>query len=179
MSATLPNIPERFQAAYQQIKRLESYERYIGAFIFGSLARCEAAEKSDLDVQVLVDEDNPCNNINHPFINGVRLDLSFVSLPQLKAATKNQIRKRERIPFIAESLIVFDKSGELEKLQEMARQVRPKAITTSDHQFVQFMFYHGNNKVERYLATDPTTALFVMHVGLNDFLQFHYQIHQR
>jgi len=43
----------------------------------------------------------------------------------------------------------------------------------------QFMFFHGNDKVERYLKTDPTAALFVMHVGLNDFLKFHYQIHQK
>jgi len=41
------------------------------------------------------------------------------------------------------------------------------------------MFFHGNDKVERYLKTDPTAALFVMHVGLNDFLKFHYQIHQK
>lgn len=59
MSETSLVIPERFQAAYQHIKQLEQYERYIGAFIFGSLARGEATEKSDLDVQVLVDEDNP------------------------------------------------------------------------------------------------------------------------
>lgn len=172
-------IPPRFQPAYQHIKQLEQYERYIGAFIFGSLARGEATENSDLDAQVIVDEDNPCNNINHPFINGVKLDLSFISLRQLKKTTDDQMEKRERIPFIAESLIVFDKTGELLGLREIARQARPKAITPAEHQFVQYMFYHGNNKVERYLATYPTMALFVMHVGLNDFLQFHYQIHQR
>jgi hypothetical protein len=179
VSDTSPAIPERFQVAYQHIKQLGQYERYIGAFIFGSLARGEATENSDLDVQVLVNEDNPCNNINHPFIDGVRLDLSFISLHQLKAATNDQMAKRERVPFIAESLIVFDKTGELMKLQEIARQARPRAITPADHQFIQFMFYHGNNKVERYLTTDPIKALFVMHVGLNDFLQFHYQIQQR
>src|SRR5579884_1597824 len=41
------------------------------------------------------------------------------------------------------------------------------------------MFYHGNNKVKRNLRTDPTTALLAMHVGLNDFLKYHYQLQRR
>jgi hypothetical protein len=172
-------IPERFQPAYHYIKQLEQYERYIGAFIFGSLARGEATEHSDLDVKVAVNKDNLCNNINHPIINGVKLDITFNSLQQLKTFNDNEIEKAERIPMIAESLIVFDKTGALVEIREMARQVRPKAITAADHQFIQFMFVHGNDKVERYLKTDPTMALFVMHVGLNDFLKFHYQIQQK
>lgn len=179
MSETLPAIPARFQPAYHYIKQLEQYERYIGAFIFGSLARGETTEHSDLDVKIAVDEHNLCNNINHPIINGVKLDITFNSLQQLKMFTDNEIEKGERIPPIAESIIVFDKTGALVEIREMARQVRPKAITAADHQFIQFMFFHGNDKVERYLKTDPTAALFVMHVGLNDFLKFHYQIQQK
>lgn len=41
------------------------------------------------------------------------------------------------------------------------------------------MFYRGNDKVERNLEADPPTALLAMHVGLNDFLHYHYQINQR
>ena len=37
----------------------------------------------------------------------------------------------------------------------------------------------GNDKVERNLEDDPLTALLVMHVGLNEFLKYHYQIHQQ
>ena len=179
MSETLPAIPERFQPIYHYVKQLEQNTKYIGAFIFGSLARGEATEHSDLDVKVAVNEDNLCNNINHPIINGVKLDITFNSLQQLKTFTDNEIEKAERIPLVADSIIVFDKTGALVEMREMARQVRPKAITAADHQFIQFMFFHGNDKVERYLKTDPTAALFVMHVGLNDFLKFHYQIHQK
>jgi hypothetical protein len=172
-------IPERFQPAYHYIEQLEQYERYIGAFIFGSLARGEATEHSDLDIKVAVNEHNPCHNINHPIINGVKLDITFNSLQQLKTLTDHEIEKHERVPMIAESLIVFDKTGALMQLRETAEQIQPRAITAADHQFIQFMFFHGNDKVERYLKTDPSAALFVMHVGLNDFLKFHYQIHQK
>jgi len=97
MSEMLPVVPEPFQAAYYYIKRLEQYERYIGAFIFGSLARGEATEHSDLDIKAAIKEDNPCSNINHPVINGVKLDITFNSLQQLKTFTGDEIERRERV----------------------------------------------------------------------------------
>ncbi|HLZ56474.1 MAG TPA: nucleotidyltransferase domain-containing protein [Ktedonosporobacter sp.] len=171
-------IPERFQPAYQCIQRLAQDERYLAAYIFGSLARGEATNKSDFDVHVIINEDNPCTNINHPMINGAKLDLSFRSLEWLKATTNRDIERRERIPMIAESIIVFDKTNELVKLKEMASQVRPVPIDPSEYQFMQFMFYHGNNKAERNLESDPITALLVMHVGLNEWLKNHYRLQQ-
>lgn len=173
-----PVIPARFLPAYQAIKRLEQDKRYLAAFIFGSLARGEATEHSDLDVKVIVDEDNACFNVNHPIIEGVKLDITFHSLAQTKAQLEREMVERERVPMIAESLIAFDKTGELTKLQEQARQVRPKPVPPEEYQFMQFMFCHGNNKVERNLETDPITALLVMHVGLDEFIHWHYRLQQ-
>ena len=171
-------IPARFLPAYHAIQHLQHDERYLAAFIFGSLARGEATEHSDFDVKVIVDEDNDCANVNHPIIDGVKLDITFFSLEQLQIGTEKEIEQRERIPMIAESLIVFDKTGELATLQERARQVKPEPVLSEEYQFMQFMFYHGNNKVERNLETDPITALLVMHVGLNEFLHWHYRLQQ-
>lgn len=173
------SIPQRFLAAYQAIERLEQHNRYLAAYIFGSLARGEATGRSDLDVHVIVDEDNSCGNINHPIIDGVKLDLSFCSLKQLKERTHSEMEKRERVPMIAESLVVFDKTYELAQLKALASQLKPKNIPPEELQFLQFMFFHGNDKVQRNLEVDPITALLVMHVGLNEFLKYHYQLHQR
>ncbi|GCE07605.1 nucleotidyltransferase domain-containing protein [Dictyobacter aurantiacus] len=179
MVQDLAAFPERFHAAVQAIERLQFQDRYLGAFIFGSLARQEATDQSDCDVQVIVDEDNPCANINHPVIGGVKLDLTFLSLAQLKARTQQEMERRERIPMIAESLTVFDKTGQLSALREQAMQVQPWKARPEELQLLQFMFFHGNNKVERNLDADPVTALLAMHVGLDDFLHYHYQIQGR
>lgn len=179
MSQRFPAFPQRFLAAFQAIERLEAHDRYLGAFIFGSLVREEATEQSDCDVQVIVNEDNPCTNINHPIIGGVKLDLTFLSLEQLKARTQQEMEKRERIPLIAEAVIVFDKTNQLSDLQAQAKQAQPMKTRPEELQFLQFMFFHGNDKVQRNLETDPLTALLVMHVSLNEFLHYHYQIHQK
>jgi predicted nucleotidyltransferase len=172
-------IPTRFLPAYRAVQRLTEQERYLAAFIFGSVARGEGTEQSDFDVKVIVDEDNECTNINHTVIEGVKLDVTFISLEQLKTATQQEIEKRERIPMIAESLIIFDKTHELAVLREQASQVRPLPVPPEEYQFMHFMFYHGNNKAERNLDTDPLTALLVMHTGMNDFLHWHYRLQQR
>ncbi|HET8845833.1 MAG TPA: nucleotidyltransferase domain-containing protein [Ktedonobacteraceae bacterium] len=173
-----PLSTNRFFAASQRIEGLAQYDRYLAAYIFGSFARGEATEHSDLDVHVIVNEDNPCANINHPIIAGVKLDLSFCSLKQLKERTSFEMEQRERLPMIAEALIVFDKTRELVDLQIQASQVKPQEMHPDKQQFLQFMFFHGNDKVQRNVETDPITALLVMHVGLNEFLKYHYQLHQ-
>lgn len=85
-----PDLPKNFLPAYTSITRLEHYDRYLAAYIFGSVARREATCHSDLDVNIIVDEDNICTNINHPIINGIKLDITFLSLAQLKDQQRNR-----------------------------------------------------------------------------------------
>lgn len=172
-------IPERFIPAYQHLKQLEQHEQYLAAFIFGSLARGQATLYSDFDAKVIMHNDNPCNNVNHPIINGVKLDITFHSLRQFKQFTEQEMERRERLPMMAESLIVFDKINELTQLRLMAQQVQPEKLDSSQYQFMQFMFYHANDKVVRNLERDPATALLAMHVSLNDLLKYHYQLQQK
>lgn len=172
-------IPQRFQAAYQSIEQLALHDRYLAAFIFGSFARGEATNQSDLDVNVIVDEDNLCTNINHPVVGGVKFDLTFFSLKQLKERTAQEMERRQRIPMVAESLIVFDKTHELLHIQTQAQQVDPIGVRPDEQQFLQFMFFHANDKVQRHLEIDPMSAQLSMHVGLNDLLHYHYQLQQK
>ncbi len=178
MSKPPITIPECFLAAYHAVEQLEQYDRYRAAYIFGSVVRGEATQHSDLDVYVIVDEDNSCSNVNHPIIAGVKLDLSFRSLQQLREHTRQTMEQRERVPWIAESIIVFDKTHELVQLQTQARTAQPKSILPEEYQWLHFMFFHANDKVRRNLEEDPITALFVMHVGLDELLKYHYQLQQ-
>jgi predicted nucleotidyltransferase len=177
--ATRVDIPARFAAAYRHVQRLERGGRYLGAFIFGSLARGEATARSDLDVQVLVDADNPCANINHPVIGGVKLDLTFLSLAQLRRDTEREVARAVRVPMLAESVIVFDKTGDLGKLRAWARQATPPRATPADFQLLRFLVFHAHSKVARALESDPPAALLAMHLGLKELFDIYRRLEGR
>lgn len=89
-------VPERFGKALRAVEALAAQDRYLAALVFGSVAAGSASEASDLDVRVVVGEDNPCKNINHPRIGGVKLDITFQSLRQLERQTEEQIGEGRR-----------------------------------------------------------------------------------
>lgn len=170
-------IPRRFLDAYDKVAALEQFDPYLGAFIFGSVAEGQTTDQSDLDVNVIVTPSYACPNINHPFINDTKLDISFLSMQQLQAAMAQTIQEHERPPTIAQSIIIFDKTGLLTQLRDEANELQPAVLDEEKYQFVQFMCYHLNNKVERNLGIDPPAACYAMHVGINDVLHYHYQLH--
>ena len=165
-----------FLTAYNKIENLEKHDRYLGAFIFGSIARGEQDKDSDLDVIVAVDLDNNCKEINHPFIKDLKLDISFRSLVQIKEMEEAVVKKGERMPMLAESIIVFDKTGNLTKLKNKFKKAKPKKAAKEDFRLIQFMLYHSDNKAKRNLETDKYTALLALYININDILKYHYQI---
>jgi predicted nucleotidyltransferase len=169
----------RFHEAVARVQQLRDVDHYQAAFIFGSVARGEEEESSDLDVQVLVDRVDCCGAINHPIVGGVKLDLSFLTLRQLDARTQSEVEKGARVPIVAESIVVFDKTGELTRLRDAARQVHPTRCSPARCREIQFAVYHAHDKASRLLVSDPGAALLVMHTSLVELLNAHYRIHTR
>ncbi len=167
---------EPFLSAYKKVEELQKYDRYQAAYVFGSLVRGEQDKNSDLDVMVIVDSKNNCKEINHPIINGLKLDLTFRSLDQIRKINEDIVQKGERIPMITESIIVFDKTGGLTKLKREFKKIKRKKANKKDFQQIQFTIYHADNKAKRNLNDDKTTALLAMSININEILKFHYHI---
>lgn len=167
---------EPFKSAVKKIEGLQKEDRYQAAYLFGSLVRGEQTKDSDLDVMVVVDKDNNCNEINHPIINGIKLDITFRSFGQIKKINEDVAKKGERLPMIAESIILFDKTGELTKLRNKYKNIKRQKATKKDFQQIHFMLYHADNKARRNLTGDRYTAFLALSINLNDILKFHYHI---
>ena len=137
---------EKIQEAIKKIKKLQNHPDYEAAFVFGSVARDEIIEFSDLDVKVITTQDNPSIDILHPYIDGVKLDLSFQSYDQflhnLKKEDENKIP--QRITMIGESFILFDKTGFLTELREHYIKRGPKKFEPKDYEFQNFIIHHIN-----------------------------------
>ncbi len=166
----------RFAKGANKVTKLAEDNRYQAAFIFGSVAEGTSTNKSDLDVKVIVDRDNLCDNINHPSFDGYKLDITFSSFSQIKAFTENEIKKGEREPNLVHGVILFDKTGELTKLQKKVQNTKPQKYKKKDYQFTQFMLYHANNKVERALKDDPYASLYSMHANIGEVLKIHFKL---
>jgi predicted nucleotidyltransferase len=172
----MKDIPPRFSKGVEAVQALSTDPRCEAAFIFGSVAVGTATDKSDLDVKVIVDEDNPCTNINHPTFDDYKLDITFRSFPQIKEFTEDEIKRGEREPNLLRGVILFDKTGELTTLQDEIKNTNPTKYEPRDYQFVQFMLYHANNKVERALDNDPQSSLYSMHANIGEVLKIHFKL---
>lgn len=73
-------------------------------------------------------------------------------------------------------VILFDKTGELTNLQKRIRNSKPQRYTRKNYQFVQFMLYHANNKVERVLKEDAVASLYSMHANIGEVLKIHFKL---
>lgn len=172
-------VPRRFGAAVRALLDLERDTRYLGAFVFGSLARGEAGPDSDLDAQIVVDDDDPCPNLSHPRIDGVKLDLSFPSPSRVRRELSEQIERAERVPVIAESAILFDRDGFLHGLRAEAQRVRRRAVDAAAVREIRFLLRHEDDKVGRAVDSDPAAALLAMSMGLGVLIDMHYRLHRR
>lgn len=174
-----PSLNPRFSKGIAKIKELAKEPRYQSAFIFGSVAEGTSNKMSDLDVKVIVDNDSDCENINHPNIDDYKLDITFRSFDQIKDFTYDENKKAEREPNLVRGVILFDKTGELTKLKQEIRDTKPPKYKQKDYQFVQFMLYHANNKVERFLRDDPEASLYSMHANIGEVLKIHFKLNGR
>jgi len=173
----MKRLSEPFLSAYKKIEKLQSFDRYDAAFIFGSIARGDQNTDSDFDVIVIVNENNSCKEINHPIINGIKLDITFRSLKQVKEDNDKTFKKGEIFPMIAESIVVFDKTGKLTKYKTKFKNIKRRKAAKKDFQLIHFMLYHSDDKAKRNLESDKETALLALSININDILKFHYHIH--
>jgi len=174
----IEQIPDPFFTALQKVKSLENFDEYIGAFVFGSLARGEQTKDSDVDMKVLTSRDYACDKVNHPYVNNIKLDISFNSIEQLREDTVNEMNGN-RIPFICESIIIFDKENLLRELQKEASVAKPSSLKKKNVAWTKFMFYHINDKAKRNLKNDPASSLLAMGINLNEVLKYHYKLNNK
>ncbi len=168
-------IPPRFHEAVARIHALQRQDRYLAAFIFGSVARRETTAASDLDVCVITKEDNDPISILHLRIGGVKLDLSFYSMDQMSQQNKKALKKIPRVrPMLAESIVVFDKTGQLDVLRQEALRVMPAKHDEEELPHLRFLIYHMDDKVRRNVIQDPASAQLAIHMCLAELIDFHY-----
>lgn len=172
-------IPKKFIPALNKIKALEKKDCYLGAFLFGSGVRGELNDQSDLDVYIVVSDDCCCKDTSHPCVRGIKLDISFKSLSALEEDMLEQLRKDDRIPMVCESVILFDKTGKIQKLKDRLFKTPRKKLTKNDLRTHRFLINHFHEQVIKTLRKNKDHGLVAMNVRLEDVIKRHYMLSRR
>lgn len=175
----LTKLPPNFQKAIKKLKSLKDHPQYTAGLIFGSTARGEITKNSDIDVILVTNSAKLCDNVSHPLLEGIKVDISFTNFSKLKQRNEEEIASAKRIPILAECIILFDKTGELHQLKKIAQKTKPKLLSKSKHQWIQFMILHATDKAKRHLKSDPLSSIYSLHSNIGEILKFHYQINRR
>ena len=78
------SLEKRCEEVIHRITCLQQFDRYEGAFVFGSYVTSELHQQSDLDFVVLISEPESCSKVNHPRLNGIPVDISFNSFTNIQ-----------------------------------------------------------------------------------------------
>ncbi|MCB0062138.1 MAG: nucleotidyltransferase domain-containing protein, partial [Caldilineaceae bacterium] len=106
-------LKDEYTAVVNRIIELQHYDRYEGAFVFGSYVTDDLQETSDLDVVVLVIDEESCPEVSHPRVNGIPLDVSFNSFARIQQYIHQTLAQGfRRKPWLYDSQILFDKKGQ-------------------------------------------------------------------
>ncbi len=174
----LERLPLRFLAIVERIAALEGHPDYRGAFLFGSLARGDVTERSDVDAQVITARDNPRLDVLHPVFDGIKVDISFMSLAQLEAESHRQAQGGRR-PMLAQARILFDLGGAVAALQDRVKLFQPPPVERRDLPQILFDLHHMDDKVRRLAGFDPEAAHLSMHTEIEGLLKIHYRLQRR
>lgn len=119
-------IPLVFRRAYEALQRFEGDEQYLAALIVGPIPLQKTTRRGEMEVQVIVRDDvfgsEPTSN--SCVIEDISVSLTFLSWQQWEDKLWWEIERRgHRYPLaLTTSIIVFDKKGVLQRMQDEARR---------------------------------------------------------
>ena len=168
-------IPNRYKQAIAAIKSLKDEDKYLGAYIFGSVARGDDNVDSDLDIQVITSETFSCGIPNRKKVGDIVVDISFSSIDKVRPfEDKNKKRK----PRLQEGIVLFDKTGEIRRLQKLVRFTKREMPNEDQISMIRFLAQNTKKKVIHTRESDPTTCLLIMHTSLIDVINWFYDLNE-
>lgn len=163
-----------------RLRSLQEREEIMALLLFGSAARGDLGEHSDIDAIFIVRDGLGSRHLLHRYIEGIKVDVSFNTFEQFEELTREQIAAGERVPMICESRVLFDKDGRLERYKASLVGITPRSLSENERKFQVFIVVHLDTKVSRFMEDDDLVqAEVVMHYALSDLMKRHYRLQRK
>lgn len=118
----MTNISSIIQKFITSMNYLEN-KHVLGVFFYGSFLTGYNNKNSDLDLHIIFDNSNPKHLIRgSKYIDGIRIEYFEKPINDLYLSIDNDYQNQNNalLSIIGTSKLIFDKNGDLKKLQEYA-----------------------------------------------------------
>jgi len=157
-------------------------EHFIGVFFYGSKMTGFDNETSDIDLHVVFD-DSDLTHIyrgNH-FIFGEKIEYFEKCISDLYKSVENDIKERNIawLSMLGKSLILYDKSGQLKKLQQYTLDAYSKGLPSLDKQDTMEYIAIINNRMDKLkiMAKQNSENFYhIYHITIEKIRRFYHSI---
>lgn len=166
------------------IKSMEYLENnhVLGVFFYGSFLTGYNNKKSDIDLHVIFDDEDSKHLIRGTkYIDGIRIEYFEKPISDLYLSVDNDYLNQNNalLSIIGTSKIIFDKNGELKKLQEYALNKFSKPLPALEKEDAREYVSILNNRMEKLnkaFEDDSPYFFHLYHLTLEKIRKFYHRL---
>ena len=163
------------------MKYLEN-EHVLGCFFYGSYLTGYYNKNSDIDLHIIFDNDDPLHLIRgNKVIDGIRIEYFEKPINDLYQSVDNNFNNQNNalLSIIGTSRILFDKKGDLKKLQEYTKDKFSKPLPPLEKEDAREYVSILNNrmeKLEKACNEDDPYFYHLYHLTIEKIRKFYHRL---
>lgn len=165
----------------EEMNYLEN-KHVLGAFFYGSYLTGYNEKHSDIDIQVIFDNDNPHHLIRgNKHVDGIRIEYFEKPIDDVYLTIENEYDNQNNasLSIIGTSKILFDKNGSLRKLQDYALKKFSTPLPPLEEEDAREYVSILNNRMEKVrkaaLENHPN-FIHLYHLTLEKIRKFYHRL---
>lgn len=165
----------------KEMKYVEN-EHVLGCFFYGSFLTGYNNENSDIDLQIVFDDMDPEHLIRgNKYIDEVRIEYFEKPINDIYLTIDHDFNNQNNalLSIIGTSRIIFDKTGDLQKLQQHAYSVfsnpLPPLETEDAREYVSIL-NNRMEKLEKYALDDNPYFNHLYHLTIEKIRKFYHRL---
>ena len=179
MSGKQENSPVVNQEAINEFLTLWKRRKNVtGAFLVGSYATGLATSQSDIDICIILRDTARYWQCGNTMVSGFLVEYAAYSISYLSYLQERDLKEKMRLRtrMLATGIILFDKLGILNGLQQQARQLIKKKLPAQTRELTEIYKYLLWDQLDNLQDLQQRQApgfAYAYYVGLQDILRFY------
>ncbi len=164
-----------------EMKYIEN-KHVLGAFFYGSFLTGYNEKHSDIDIQIIFDDENPNRLIRgNKYVDGIRIEYFEKPLEDVYLTIENEYSNQNNasLSIIGTSKILFDKDGSLRKLQDYALKKFSKPLPQLEDEDAREYVSILNNRMEKVRKSafeDSPNFTHLYHLTIEKIRKFYHRL---